>query len=89
MTRCGATSESPESKGFEYVVALRSVAETLKYSATETFKELKQQPEEPMSNQHSVTKRHRRPKSEKRVDYTALTMAAVKQLEQAAKPRTK
>jgi len=24
-----------------------------------------------MSNQHSVTKRHRRPKSEKRADYTA------------------
>jgi hypothetical protein len=45
--------------------------------------------EEPMSNQHSVTKRHRRPKSEKRVDYTARTMAAVKQLEQAAKLKTK
>jgi hypothetical protein len=42
-----------------------------------------------MSNQHSVTKRHRRPKSVKRVDYTARTMAAVKQLEQAAKPRAK
>jgi len=38
-----------------------------------------------MSNQHSVTKRHRRPKSPKRADYTARTMAAVKQLEQAAK----
>jgi len=38
-----------------------------------------------MSNQHSVTKRHRRQKSEKRVDYTAGTMAAVKQLEEAAK----
>jgi len=38
-----------------------------------------------MSNQHSVTKRHRRPKSAKRADYTARTMAAVKQLEQAAK----
>jgi hypothetical protein len=40
-----------------------------------------------MSNQHSVTKRHRRPKSEKRVDYTARTMAAVKRLEQAVKPK--
>jgi hypothetical protein len=38
-----------------------------------------------MSNQHSVTKRHRRQKSEKRGDSTARTMAAVKQLEEAAK----
>ncbi len=38
-----------------------------------------------MSNQHSVTKRHRRQKSEKRVDYSARTMAAVKQLEETAK----
>jgi hypothetical protein len=38
-----------------------------------------------MSNQHSVTKRHRRPKSDKRVDFTARTMAALKQLSQAAK----
>jgi hypothetical protein len=45
--------------------------------------------EEPMSNQHSVTKRHRRPKSDKRADYTARTMAAVKQLEKAAKEKTK
>jgi hypothetical protein len=37
-----------------------------------------------MSNQHSVTKRHRRPKSGKRTDYTARTMAAVKQLAQCA-----
>ena len=43
------------------------------------------QSEEPMSNQHSVTKRHRRAKSEKRVDYTARTMAAMKQLEEVAK----
>ena len=46
---------------------------------------LNQQHEDPMSSQHSATKRHRRPKSEKRADYTARTMAAVKQLEQAAK----
>jgi hypothetical protein len=38
-----------------------------------------------MSNQHSVTKRHRRPKSGKRADYTARTMAAVKELSKAAK----
>jgi hypothetical protein len=42
-----------------------------------------------MSNQHSVTKRHRRPKSVKRADYSALTMAAVKELELAAKPKAK
>jgi hypothetical protein len=40
-----------------------------------------------MSNQHSVTKRHRRPKSPKRLDSTAKTMAAVKELEQAAKKK--
>ena len=40
--------------------------------------------EQPMSNQHSVTKRHRRPKSDERVDFTAQTMAALKQLSQAA-----
>jgi hypothetical protein len=50
---------------------------------------LNQPPEEPMSNQHSVTKRHRRPKSEKRTDYSARTMAAVKLLEQAAKLKAK
>lgn len=38
-----------------------------------------------MSNQHSVTKRHRRPKSGKRTDYTARTMAVIKQLSQGAK----
>jgi hypothetical protein len=42
-----------------------------------------------MSKQHSITKRHRRPKSEKRVDYTARTMAAMKQLEEAAKLKIK
>ncbi len=45
-----------------------------------------------MSNQHSVTKRHRRQKSEKRIDYSAQTMAAVKELEEADKklaPRTR
>jgi hypothetical protein len=42
-----------------------------------------------MSNQHSVTKRHRRPKSDKRADYTARTMAALKVLKQAAKAKLK
>jgi hypothetical protein len=41
--------------------------------------------EKPLSKHDSVSKRNRRPKSGKRVDYTARTMAAVKQLEQAAK----
>jgi hypothetical protein len=51
----------------------------------ETFEVLKQQQEKSLSKHDSVTKRNRRPKSGKRVDYTARTMAAVKQLEQAAK----
>jgi len=38
-----------------------------------------------MSKHDSVTKRKRRPKSDKRVDYTARTMAIVKQLSEAAK----
>jgi hypothetical protein len=42
-----------------------------------------------MSNNHSVTKRHRRPKSVKRTDYTARTMAAIKQREEADKPKRK
>jgi hypothetical protein len=42
-----------------------------------------------MSKHDSVTKRNRRPKSGKRLDPTARTMAAVKQLEQVAKPKTK
>ena len=42
-----------------------------------------------MSKHDSVTKRNRRPKSGKRVDCTARTMAAVKQLEQAVKLKVK
>jgi len=38
-----------------------------------------------MSKHDTVTKRNRRPKSGKRVDYTARTMAALKQLAQDAK----
>jgi hypothetical protein len=49
----------------------------------------KQKPEEPMAKHDSVTKRHRRPKSAKRADYTARTMAAIKELEQAAKLKVK
>jgi hypothetical protein len=42
-----------------------------------------------MSKKHTLTKRHRRPKSGYRIDPTARTMAAVKELELAAKPETK
>lgn len=42
-----------------------------------------------MSKHNSVTKRNRRPKSAKRIDYTARTMAAVRQLEEAAKLKMK
>jgi len=38
-----------------------------------------------MSKHDTVTKRKRRPKSDKRVDYTARTMAVLKKLSQAAK----
>lgn len=38
-----------------------------------------------MSKHDSVTKRKRRPKSDKRVDYTARTMAAIKQHSEAEK----
>ena len=40
-----------------------------------------------MSKHDSVTKRKRRPKSDKRVDYSARTMAALRELEKAAKLR--
>jgi len=53
-----------------------------------TFEGLAQQGER-MSKHDSVTKRNRRPKSDKRVDYTARTMAAVKKLEEAAKAKLK
>jgi hypothetical protein len=42
-----------------------------------------------MSKHDTATKRHRRPKSGKRIDYTARTMAALKELRQAAKVNTK
>ena len=45
--------------------------------------------EDTMSKHDTATKRHRRPKSAKRVDYTARTMAALKELEKAAKLRMK
>ncbi len=38
-----------------------------------------------MSKHNTVTKRKRRPKSDKRVDYTARTMAAVKRHAEADK----
>jgi hypothetical protein len=40
-----------------------------------------------MGKHDSVTKRKRRPKSDKRKDYTESTMAAIRQLEQAAKAK--
>jgi hypothetical protein len=42
-----------------------------------------------MSKHDTPTKRHRRPKSGKRIDSTARTMAALKALEKAEKLRTK
>jgi len=64
--------------GFETRVGFcTEIFEVLKYSRSNRKK--------PMSKHDSVTKRKRRPKSDKRVDYTASTMAAVKKLEQAAK----
>jgi len=42
-----------------------------------------------MSKHNSLTKRKRRPKSDKRADYTARTMVAVKELEQQAKLKVK
>jgi hypothetical protein len=38
-----------------------------------------------VSKHDSVTKRKRRPKSDKRVDYTARTMATLRELTKAAK----
>jgi len=38
-----------------------------------------------VSKHNSVTKQKRRPKSDKRIDYTARTMAALKRHAQAAK----
>jgi hypothetical protein len=40
-----------------------------------------------VSEHDSVTKRKRRPKSDRRVDYSARTMAALRELEKAAKLR--
>ena len=40
-----------------------------------------------MSKHNSLTKQKRRPKSDKRIDYTARTMAALKQLSEAAKSK--
>jgi hypothetical protein len=80
---------SLESSSASRVPLLRVERVALKCIATETFAVLKRQQEEPMSKHDSVTKRNRRPKSAKRVDYTARTMAAVRQLEQAAKLKVK
>jgi hypothetical protein len=42
-----------------------------------------------MSKHDEPTKRHRRPKSGKRIDYTASTMATLKRLKEAEKQKTK
>jgi len=42
-----------------------------------------------MSNRHTVTKRHRRQKSTKRINHSEQTMAALRQLKEAAKPKEK
>jgi hypothetical protein len=42
-----------------------------------------------MSNRHTVTKRNRRQKSPKRVNYSEQTMAALKRHEEAAKLKAK
>jgi hypothetical protein len=47
----------------------------------------KRQQEKPVSKHDTVTKRKRRPKSAKRVDYSARTMAALRELEKAEKLR--
>ncbi len=42
-----------------------------------------------MSKHDTVTKRNRRPKSAKRIDYTASTMATLKKLAKAEKEKVK
>jgi hypothetical protein len=42
-----------------------------------------------MSKHDTATKRHRRPKSKNRIDYTASTMAALKKLKEADKQKSK
>lgn len=42
-----------------------------------------------MGKHDTVTKRHRRPKSAKRIDYTKRTMAALKELKLAEKAKSK
>jgi hypothetical protein len=51
------------------------------------FKVLKRQQEKPVSKHDTVTKRKRRPKSAKRVDYSARTMATLRELAKADKLR--
>lgn len=62
----------------------------LGFSLAEAFEVyLGRKKENPMSKKHTLTKRHRRPKSGKRIDPTARTMAAVKELELAANLKAK
>jgi hypothetical protein len=55
---------------------------TIRYSEVSRFNYL---PEDSMSKHDTATKRHTRPKSKKRVDYTARTMATLKKLKEAEK----
>jgi serine/threonine protein kinase HipA of HipAB toxin-antitoxin module len=48
-------------------------------------RDLRRKQERPLSKHDTPTKRKRRPKSDKRVDYTARTMAAIKQHSDAEK----
>ena len=93
MARSSQRDENYESKKRALQAAIQELRKMVRVSKAQqalcTTWHCKQQQEEPMSKQHSATKRHRRPKSEKRTDYTARTMAAVKQLEQAAKLKVK
>ena len=52
------------------------------YSEVSRFNHLQ---EDSMSKHDTATKRHTRPKSKKRIDYTARTMAILKKLKEAEK----
>jgi hypothetical protein len=65
-------------------VTILRVASRLEWDLAADAFGLTLQQEKPVSKHDSVTKRKRRPKSDKRVDYTARTMAVLKRLSQAA-----
>ncbi len=67
------------------VTILKGCSETRVGFCRRDLLRMKQQEEKRMSKHDSVTKRKRRPKSDKRVDYTARTMAIIKEHSEAAK----